>query len=29
LHGSIDAVVVAIHDFFATFTSEDALRLAA
>jgi transposase len=29
LHGSIDAMVVAIHDFFATFTSEDALRLAA
>jgi transposase len=29
LHDSIDAMVVAIHDFFATFTSEDALRLAA
>jgi transposase len=29
LHGSIDAVVVAIHDFFATFTSENALRLVA
>jgi hypothetical protein len=29
LHGSLDAVVVAIHDFFTTFTSEDALRLAA
>ena len=29
LHGSIDAMVVAIHDFFAAFTSEDALRLAA
>lgn len=29
LHGSIDAMVVAIHDFFATFTSEDVLRLAA
>jgi hypothetical protein len=25
----IDAVVVAIHDFFATFTAEDALRLVA
>ena len=29
LHGSIDAVVAAVHDFFATFTPEDALRLAA
>jgi transposase len=29
LHGSIDALVAAIHGFFATFTPEDALRLAA
>jgi transposase len=29
LHGSIDALVAAVHDFFATFTPEDALRLAA
>jgi transposase len=29
LHGSIDALVAAIHDFFITFTPEDALRLAA
>jgi transposase len=29
LHGSIDALVVAIHGFFTTFTPEDALRLAA
>jgi transposase len=29
LHGSIDALVVAVHAFFATFTPEDALRLAA
>jgi transposase len=29
LHGSIDAMVVAIHGFFITFTPEDALRLAA
>ncbi len=28
LHDSIDTMVVAIHDFFATFTSEDALLLA-
>jgi transposase len=28
LHDSIDALVVAIHDFFANITSEDALRLA-
>jgi hypothetical protein len=27
LQGSIDVVDVAIHDFFATFTSEDALQL--
>jgi transposase len=29
LHGSIDALVAAIHGFFTTFTPEDALRLAA
>ena len=29
LHGSIDALVEAVHDFFASFTPEDALRLAA
>jgi transposase len=29
LHGSIDALVAATHGFFATFTPEDALRLAA
>jgi transposase len=29
LHGSIDALVQAVHDFFASFTPEDALRLAA
>lgn len=29
LHGSIDALVEAVHEFFASFTSEDALRLAA
>ncbi len=29
LHGSIDALVVAVHAFFATFTPADALRLAA
>ncbi len=29
LHGSIDALVVAIHKFFTTFTPADALRLAA
>ncbi len=29
LHGSIDALVAAIHGFFTTFTQEDALRLAA
>ncbi len=29
LHGSIDALVTAVHGFFATFTPEDALRLAA
>jgi transposase len=29
LHGSIDALVDAIHGFFTTFTPEDALRLAA
>jgi transposase len=28
LHGSIDALVAAIHGFFTTFTPEDALRLA-
>jgi transposase len=29
LHGSIDALVEAVHEFFASFTPEDALRLAA
>ncbi len=29
LHGSIEALVAAIHAFFTTFTPEDALRLAA
>jgi transposase len=29
LHGSIDALVAAIHGFFTTFTPEDALRLVA
>jgi len=29
LHGSIDALVAATHEFFTTFTPEDALRLAA
>ncbi|HEX2346825.1 MAG TPA: IS630 family transposase [Ktedonobacterales bacterium] len=29
LHGSIDALVTALHGFFTTFTPEDALRLAA
>jgi transposase len=29
LHGSIDALVAAIHGFFTTFTPQDALRLAA
>jgi hypothetical protein len=28
LQSSIDDVVIAIHDFFATFTTEYALRLA-
>jgi hypothetical protein len=29
LHGSIDALSEAVHAFFASFTPEDALRLAA
>jgi transposase len=29
LHGSIDALVAAVHEFFASFTPEDALRLTA
>jgi transposase len=29
LHGSLDDSVAAVHDFFASFTPEDALRLAA
>jgi transposase len=29
LHGSIEALVEAVHEFFASFTPEDALRLAA
>jgi transposase len=29
LHGSIEALVDAVHDFFGSFTPEDALRLAA
>jgi len=29
LHGSIDALVDAVHEFFGSFTPEDAIRLAA
>jgi transposase len=29
LHGSIDALVDAVHEFFGSFSPEDALRLAA
>jgi hypothetical protein len=29
LHGSIDALVNAVHDFFGSFTPEDAAQLAA
>lgn len=29
LHGSIEALVDAVHEFFGSFTPEDALRLAA
>jgi hypothetical protein len=29
LHGSIEALVDAVHEFFSSFTPEDALRLAA
>jgi hypothetical protein len=29
LHGAIDALVDAVHEFFGSFTPQDALRLAA
>jgi hypothetical protein len=29
LHGSLDDLVATVHAFFASFTPEDALRLAA